>query len=106
MRGVIMVFYTARELRNNTKAIWDSLDEQNDVVITSNGKPRALMIDIENDDLTEVINMLVSARGMRAFSNMRRQAIANGTADMPMEEIDAEIAAYRAEKRAAKSSTA
>ena len=101
-----MVFCTVREMRNSPKMIWDALDAQKDVVITSNGKPRALMIDIRDDDLTEITSMLISARANRAFMEIRAEAVRNGTANMSMEEINAEIAAYRAEKRAAESNAA
>jgi len=101
-----MVFCTVRELRNSPKMVWDALDAQKDVVITNNGKPRALMIDISADDLMAVTKMLRTARTTRAVMEIREEAVRNGTANMSMEEIDAEIAAYRAEKRAAKSSVA
>jgi len=96
-----MVFCTVRELRNNPKTVWKALDAQEDVVITSNGKPRALMIDIEDDNLSEVMDMLVSARAGRAMTKLRMGAIENGTANMSMEKIIEEIALCRAEKRAA-----
>jgi hypothetical protein len=37
----------------------------------------------------------------KAFSAAQKQSVINGTDEMTMEEIDAEIAAYRHEKRAA-----
>ncbi len=39
-----MEFHSAKEIKTNTKAIWEKLTEDNDVVITNNGKPCALMI--------------------------------------------------------------
>ena len=39
-------FYSARDLRAGKGGIWDSLGRSNEVVITNNGKPRALMIDL------------------------------------------------------------
>ncbi|MDR1320509.1 MAG: type II toxin-antitoxin system RelB/DinJ family antitoxin [Gracilibacteraceae bacterium] len=38
----------------------------------------------------------------KAFSAAQKQSVVNGTDKMTMEEIDAEIAAYRREKRAAR----
>lgn len=40
----------------------------------------------------------ITWRGRRAFNRLRKQALASPFADMPMEEIDAEIALYRAGK--------
>ena len=101
-----MVFCTTRELRNNPKVVWDALDAQKDVVITNNGKPRALIIDISDDDLLETEKMLRTARATRAVMEIRAEAVKNGTANMSMEEINAEITRYRAEKRAAESCAA
>ena len=46
---------------------------------------------IEADDPSE--------QGLKALEALQAQAIANGVADMPLEEINAEIAAVRASKK-------
>ncbi|MCL2525497.1 MAG: type II toxin-antitoxin system prevent-host-death family antitoxin [Coriobacteriia bacterium] len=90
-----MVFYTVRELRNNTKTVQQAIKGGGEVVITNNGKPWALMLDIAEDDLFEVVHAVKSARMARALEKIREDAIANGTADLSIQEIDAEIASYR-----------
>ena len=42
---------------------------------------------------------MVALRAKEALKEAQEQAIINGTADMTMDEIDAEIQAYRQEKR-------
>ena len=41
-----MNFYSVRDLRTESKNVWDNLSMGGEVVITNNGKPSALMIDI------------------------------------------------------------
>jgi hypothetical protein len=101
-----MDFYSVRDLRNNPTEVWATLDASGQAVITSNGKPRALMIDIAHDDLAEVMSMLSSARATQAMMKIRAAAIEKGTADMTMDEINEEIARYRLEKSNKESMTA
>ena len=98
-----MRFFSASALRTDTKEVWQALDRNEDVVLTTNGRPRALVIDIPDGDLEISLKMISSARAMLALQSIRTTAIANGTADMGMDEIDAEIAAVRAERHATES---
>ena len=41
-----MDFYTVRDMRTTPKSLWDSLTADGEVVITNNGKPTTLMLDI------------------------------------------------------------
>jgi len=43
----------------------------------------------------------IRKRALDALREAQRQSVINGTSEMTMEEIDAEIAAYRQEKREA-----
>ena len=86
-----MTFYSVRDLRTDTKGMWESLSSGNEVVITNNGKPAALMIDIPADSFDEVVQAVRQAKAMIAFNNMRRKAAAKGF--MSDEEIEAEIQA-------------
>jgi hypothetical protein len=88
-----MNFYTARDLRTIPKSIWESLSEDGELVITNNGKPTALMLDITENSLEEVIKAVRQAKAMRAFNNMRSKAAERGF--MSEKEIQAEIATYR-----------
>lgn len=98
-----MQFFSSSALRTDTKEMWQVLDRDEDVVLTTNGRPRALVIDIPDGDLEMSLKMISSARAMLALQQIRAAALANSTADMSMEEIDAEIAAYRKEKRSQES---
>ena len=88
-----MHFYTARDLRTIPKNIWSSLSEDGELIITNNGKPTALMLDITENSFEEVVKAVRQAKAMRAFNNMRSKAAAKGY--MSAKEIEAEIREYR-----------
>lgn len=88
-----MNFYSVRDLRNTPKSVWDNLSSDGEVVITNNGKPAALMIDIADGSFEETVRAVRQAKAMLAFNSMRQKAAMNGY--MTDEEIEAEISAAR-----------
>ena len=88
-----MNFYSIRDFRTESKAIWKTLASGNEIVITNNGKPSALMIDIPEGSFDDVVQAVRQAKAMIAFNNMRRKAASAGF--MTDEEIEAEIQAAR-----------
>ena len=92
-----MNFYSIRDLRTETKSICDNIQSAGEAVITNNGKPTVLMLDISEDNFEEVLRAVRQARAMIAFNTMRKIAEDNGF--MSEEEIEAEIQAAREERR-------
>lgn len=88
-----MNFYSVRDLRTESKSVWENLASGGEVVITNNGKPSALMIDIPEGSFDDIVQAVRQARAMIAFNKMRRRAAARGF--MSENEIEAEIAAAR-----------
>lgn len=70
-----MNFYSVCDLRTETKNLWDNLSADGEVVITNNGKPAALMINIPTDCFDEVVQAVRQAKAMIAFNNMRSKAV-------------------------------
>lgn len=91
-----MNFYTVRDLRTTPKAIWKNLTDDGEVVITNNGKPTAIMIDISDGNFEETLKAVRQAKAMIAFNMMRKKAADRGF--MSDEEIEAEINAARSEE--------
>ncbi len=81
------------ELRTNTKSIWENLSKNNDVVITNNGKPYALMVGIPEGMFVETVRALRPAKTIAAMERMRNSASKN--VSMSNEEIDEAINAAR-----------
>ena len=90
-----MNFYSVRDLRTESKSVWENLSAGGEVVITNNGKPSALMIDIPDGGFDEIVQAVRQAKAMIAFNNMRRKAAQRGF--MTDAEIEAEISAARSE---------
>lgn len=88
-----MNFYTVRDLRTTPKKLWDNLSDDGEVVITNNGKPTAIMIDIEEGKLEETIKAIRQAKAMIAFNSMKLKAAKKGYMDD--EEIEEEIKKVR-----------
>ena len=73
-----MNFYSVRDLRTDSKKMWIDLKNGNEVVLTNNGKPSALVIDIPEGEFDEVVQTVRQAKAMLAMNNMRRKAAKEG----------------------------
>lgn len=92
-----MNFYSIKELRVETKNICENIRQNGEAVITNNGKPALLILDISDNDFEELLRAVRQAKAMIAFNSMRATAARNGY--MTETEIEAEIASARAERR-------
>jgi antitoxin (DNA-binding transcriptional repressor) of toxin-antitoxin stability system len=91
-----MRFLSVRELRTQGAMLQRAVSAEN-ITLTSNGKPFALMLGLgEGDDPAELERIVRKARAEWALSKIRTRAERNGTSKLSMEEIDREIAAARA----------
>lgn len=93
-----MKFISIRELRNRPGEIWKQLRED-DLVLTANGRPRGVLVGLEDDELEETLESLRRARALTAVSRMRRRAAETGLADLPAGTIEEEIQAVRRRRR-------
>lgn len=92
-----MNFYSIRDLRTETKTICENARTNGEVIITNNGKPTLLMLDVTDVDYELVLRAVRQAKAMIAFNQMRETAAQNGY--MTEEEIEAEIDAARKERK-------
>lgn len=90
-----MDFYSIRDLRTDSKNMWEALSSGDEIVITNNGKPSALMIDIPEGRFDEVVQVVRQAKAMIAINSMRRKTAKTGF--MSDEEIDSIIKEVRDE---------
>ncbi len=89
-----------RDLRNTPGKVREAL-AQGDVVVTSRGKPYALMLPITDPDrLDEALLLASRLRAQLALSRIRAKAATGDMDRMSMEDIDAEIRAERRERKA------
>ena len=94
-----MNFVSFRELRTSTGKINDMLADNGKIVVTSNGKPKAIMLQVNDNNFEETLALINQIKLTRAISNIRATARRNGASEMTLDEINAEIQAARKEKR-------
>ena len=93
-----MKFLSTRELRNRPGYV-RKLVQKEDLVLTANGKPIAMMLGVKEDDLEETAHMLRQARAQLALARIRKEAARRGLDKLSPADIDAEIRAVRAKRK-------
>ncbi len=86
-----MDFISVRDLKINTGEVWKKLSREQDLVITSNGRPIALMTGIGGNNLETILAAIRRARGEWVIRQLRKDAQARGLAKMTPGEIEQEI---------------
>ena len=84
-----MNFCTIRDLRTNSKKIWG----KDDVVITNNGKPKAVLIKTNEENFINTLALIASARAEQAVKDIRKESREKGY--FTEDEIENEIKAVR-----------
>jgi prevent-host-death family protein len=90
-----MKFVTVRDFRIRPGNVWKKLEENEEVVITSSGKPIALLTSISDVDFDEKLGVLRRTKAELAVSRMRKIAIKKGISNLGKKEIESEIIAAR-----------
>ena len=90
-----MKFVPSRELRLRTAEILKMLQDENEIVVTLNGKPASIMIPANEDDLEQVMSMIKRIKAKNALRRMREKAAENNITEY---DIDEEIAKERTNK--------
>ncbi len=90
-----MNFYGIRELSNNTKRVLSSVAKGNKAIITDNGKPTAILLNINEDNFETVLNCVQQMEAQTALSALQKASVANFPNGLSDEEIQAEIDAAR-----------
>jgi len=91
-----MDFLTIRDFRS--ASVWDRLSQKDEIILTNNGRPVALVLAIADGNFEEILGSVRQAKAMRALNAVRTEAAGRGF--LSEEEIEAEIQSYRHEKRA------
>lgn len=94
-----MKFMTVREMRGSGAALWRELPVEKEMVVTSNGRPVAILSAIEGGDFEQSLKDLRRARAVRAATELQSASLDNGTDRMTLTEINDVIADVRAKRR-------
>jgi len=90
-----MKFISVRDLRGKSAEIWRDLPGEREMVITSNGRPVAILAAVSESNLEEALSAFRQARAVDAVAVMQRDSVGKGTDKLTSEEIEAEIARVR-----------
>ena len=95
-----MEFIPYRTLRNEPSSLRQKLHDQGELVVTVDGKPFAVMIDLTGgENIDDILLMVSRLRAQMAARAIRSQARRDGLENISDEEIDAIIQNTRAERK-------
>jgi antitoxin (DNA-binding transcriptional repressor) of toxin-antitoxin stability system len=94
-----MKFITVRDRRTTPAQVWKQLPGEQEIVITSNGKPIALLTPLSDAEMEDTVSAIRRARAIAALEKVRSAAIKTGLSKMTMDQINDDIRAYRKSTR-------
>jgi PHD/YefM family antitoxin component YafN of YafNO toxin-antitoxin module len=94
-----MEFVSVRELSKSPKDTFDRLGADGKAVITNNGQPQAILVKVDASSFENTLSMLQKLEFMQNLTELRLASRRNDSANMTLDEINAEIAAARAERQ-------
>jgi antitoxin (DNA-binding transcriptional repressor) of toxin-antitoxin stability system len=94
-----MRFVSVRELRSKSAELWRDLPVEGQMVVTSNGKPVAILAAVDETNVEESAAAIRRARAVQAVQAIQLASVAAGLDRMTMDEIDEEIQAVRRARR-------
>ena len=94
-----MKFLSVRDLKTKSSQVWKDLPEQKEMVVTSNGRPIALLSSINENNLEQVLTAFRRARAANSLALIQYDSIQKGTDTVSMDEINAEIGVIRAKRK-------
>ncbi|MFZ0725260.1 MAG: type II toxin-antitoxin system Phd/YefM family antitoxin [Desulfobacterales bacterium] len=93
-----MKFLSVRDLKTKSSEIWRDLAAQKEMIVTSNGRPIALLSSIDENNLEPILNAFRRARATDAVASIQYESTQKGTDKISMDEINAEIGAVRSKR--------
>ncbi|HVN55798.1 MAG TPA: hypothetical protein VMT46_15810 [Anaerolineaceae bacterium] len=98
-----MEFVPYRLLRNQPNELRKRLEEQGELVVTVDGEPLAVMLQIPKGSLEDLVFLVSQVRAQLAVGEIREEARKSGRNRMSSKEIDALIKETRTHRRANRS---
>ncbi len=90
-----MRFVSVRDLRGKSAEVWKKLRGEGEMVITSNGRPIAILAAVSESNLEESLSAFRQARAVEAVASLQSRSIEQETDSISSDEIDAEIKVMR-----------
>jgi len=90
-----MKFVTVRDFRSRPTHVWKELKASDEMVLTSNGKPIALLTSISEESLEPTLHLLRKAKTLASVYSIQTKAQSDGLSKMSLDEINQEIGRVR-----------
>ncbi|MFC1535124.1 type II toxin-antitoxin system Phd/YefM family antitoxin [Thermodesulfobacteriota bacterium] len=94
-----MKFISVRDLKTKSSQVWKDLPDQKDMVITSNGRPIAILSSINENNLEQILSAFRQARAIEAVTSIQYESVRKGTDKITLEEINNEIKSVRSKRK-------
>lgn len=94
-----MVFISVRDLRSRSSEIWKRIQKEKDLVVTSNGRPIAILTGVTSDSFEQSLNAIRRSRAIQATESMQLAAAKAGLDKLTGDEIGQEIHSVRQSRR-------
>lgn len=94
-----MKFLSVRDLKTKSSQVWKELAGQKEMIVTSNGRPIALLSSINENNLEQILTAFRRARATNAVASIQYESTQKGTDKISMGEINAEIRAVRSKRK-------
>lgn len=90
-----MKFLSVRDLRGKSSQIWKELPSEGEMVVTSNGRPIAILAATSESTFEESLSALRTARAIDAVAALQGRSAEKGTDGISLSEINSEIKSVR-----------
>lgn len=94
-----MKFLSVRDLKTKSAQVWKELPDQKEMVITSNGRPIAILSSITENNLEQVLSAFRRARAMEAVASIQYESVRKGSDKITMAKINDEIKSVRSKRK-------
>jgi antitoxin (DNA-binding transcriptional repressor) of toxin-antitoxin stability system len=90
-----MKFLNVRDLRGKSSQILKDLSKEKEMIVTSDGKPIAILASVTEANLENSLSAFRKARAIDAVVSLQRRSLEQGTDNISAVEINKEIKAVR-----------
>ena len=90
-----MHFMAVRDLRGKSAEAWKKLEREREIVITSNGKPIAIMTAVSEENLEEALTVMRRLQAIMAAEALQKRSAEKGLDKLSAKEINEEIQSVR-----------
>lgn len=94
-----MKFLSVRDLRAGSARVWRELPEEKEMVVTSNGRPVAILTAVDEGGVEEMLKAWRRVRAAQAMADVQQQSVRSGHAQLTPDDIQSEITSVRQARR-------